>query len=116
MNRREWIDYCLTLPDVYEDYPFDDPSDPHAWTVMRHRQNRKSFALIFERNGLCLNLKCDPLRADFLRGYYKGVTPGYHMNKRHWNTVQLNADVPDEEVRDQIIHRYELTRPNKPRK
>jgi predicted DNA-binding protein (MmcQ/YjbR family) len=116
VNRREWIDYCLTLPDVYEDYPFDDPKDPHAWAVMRHTGNRKSFALIYERNGLCLNLKCDPLRADFLRGYYKGVTPGYHMNKRHWNTVQLNADVPDEEVRDLIAHSYELTRPNKPRK
>ena len=51
MTRRELIDYCLTLPDVYEDYPFDGIADAGAWAVMRHRMNKKSFALIYERNG-----------------------------------------------------------------
>lgn len=60
MTRRELIDYCLSLPLAYEDYPFDDVVDDGAWTVMRHKANKKSFALIYERHGkLCVNLKCD---------------------------------------------------------
>lgn len=58
MTRQDLIDFCLTFPAAYEDYPFDDIADPGAWTVMRHRANKKSFALIYERNGkLCANLK-----------------------------------------------------------
>lgn len=84
MTRRELIDYCLTYPDAYEDYPFDDgPDIAGAWTVMRHRLNKRGFAFIFERNGLCVNLKCEQVRADFLRQIYEGVTPAYHMNKEH---------------------------------
>lgn len=79
---------------------------------MRHRANKKSFALIYERAGrLCVNLKCEPPDADFLRGVYIDVTPGYHMNKRHWNTVLLGGDVPDEELRNMIKRSYELTMP-----
>ena len=82
MIRQKLIEYCLTYPDSYEDYPFDDSIDADAWTVMRHKTNTKSFALIYERNGkLCVNLKCDPFEADFLRKAYKDVTPGWHMNK-----------------------------------
>ncbi len=57
----------------------------------------------------------DPLlpRVSGCRGYYKGVIPGFHMNKRHWNTVLLNANVPDEEVHELIAHSFELTRPKK---
>ncbi len=50
MTRQELIDYCLTYPAAYEDYPFDNVAAPGAWTVMRHRTNKKSFALIYERN------------------------------------------------------------------
>ena len=61
MTRRELIDFCLTFPAAYEDYPFDDITDAGAWTVMRHRSNKKSFAFIYERYGkLRINLKCDP--------------------------------------------------------
>jgi predicted DNA-binding protein (MmcQ/YjbR family) len=112
MNRRELIEYCLTYPDTYEDYPFDDTPDSNvAWTVMRHRMNKKSFAFIYERGGLCVNLKCEPLRADFLRQIYSGVIPAYHMNKEHWNTILLNSDVPDEELYSMIEHSYRLTMP-----
>lgn len=112
MTRRELIDYCLTYPDAYEDYPFDEIVDgPDAWTVMRHRLNKKSFAFIYERGGLCVNLKCEPDRADFLRQVYTGVTPAYHMNKEHWNTVHLNSDVPEDELRGMIEHSYRLTMP-----
>lgn len=109
MNRRELIEYCLTYPDTYEDYPFDDiPDSAKAWTVMRHQLNKKSFAFIYERDGLCVNLKCEPNCADFLRQVYKGVTPAYHMNKEHWNTVRLDSDVPDDKLYAMIEHSYKL--------
>jgi predicted DNA-binding protein (MmcQ/YjbR family) len=112
MNRQEIIDYCLTFPAVYEDYPFDGIADPGAWTVMRHKTNKKSFALIYERHGkLCVNLKCDPFEADFLRQIYKDVSPGWHMNKVHWNTVTLGGDVPDEELQYMINQSYGLIKP-----
>ncbi len=114
MTRRELIDYCLTYPDAFEDYPFDDgPNIAGAWTVMRHRQNKKGFAFIYEREGLCVNLKCEPLRADFLRQLYSGVTPAYHMNKAHWNTVLVGSDVPEDALYDLIDHSYRLTMPKR---
>jgi predicted DNA-binding protein (MmcQ/YjbR family) len=114
MNRRELIEYCLTFPDAYEDYPFDDfPNSDDAWTVMRHLSNKKSFAFIYEREGLCINLKCEPMRSDLLRQIYSGVTPAYHMNKEHWNTVHLDSDVPNDELYNMIEHSYKLTMPKR---
>jgi len=116
LNRQEIIDFCLTFPASYEDYPFDDITDPGKWTVMRHRTNSKSFALIYERNGkLRINLKCDPFEADFLRQAFEDVTPGWHMNKTHWNTITLGGDVPEDELKRQIGRSYDLIKP-KPRK
>ena len=114
ITRKELIDFCLTFPDVYEDYPFDDFTEPGKWAVMRHRTNKKSFAYIFGQNGrLCVNLKCDPMEADFLRRLFKDVTPGYHMNKTHWNTVMLGGDVADDVLRRLIKKSYELIVPTK---
>jgi predicted DNA-binding protein (MmcQ/YjbR family) len=97
VTRRGIIDYCLNFPFTYEDYPFAEMTDGGAWTVMRHRGNRKSFALIYERQGrLRINLKCDPLEADFLRQAFTGISAAYHMNKTHWNTVIVGSDVPED--------------------
>ena len=118
MTRRELIDLCLGYPGSYEDYPFDDftnaGGDGTSWTVMRHRGNKKSFALIFERDGLCINLKCEPMRADFLRSALPGVMPAYHMNKAHWNTVKPDL-VSSEDLEMMIGDSYELTKPKKRR-
>ena len=112
MTRRELIDFCLTFPAAYEDYPFDSIADAGAWAVMRHRANKKSFALIFERHGrLCVNLKCEPLEADFLRKVFKDVTPAYHMNKLHWNTVALGGDLQEEDLKGMIERSYDLIKP-----
>jgi predicted DNA-binding protein (MmcQ/YjbR family) len=117
MTRRELIDFCLTFPAAYEDYPFDGVADAGTWTVMRHRTNRKSFALIYERNGkLCVNLKCDPLEAGFLRRMFADVTPAYHMNKVHWNTIVLGGDVPEDELKAMIGGSYDLIKPKARRK
>jgi predicted DNA-binding protein (MmcQ/YjbR family) len=112
MTRRQWIDACLRMGDAYEDYPFDlDRNAPDAWTLVRHCQNKKTFAFIYERDGLCLNLKCEPLRAEFLRRVYRDITPGYHMNKTHWNTVRPGGDVPDDVVFALIRQSFVLTAP-----
>ncbi len=112
MTRRELIGYCLTFPAAYEDYPFDDIVDAGAWTVMRHHANKKSFALIYERNGkLCVNLKCEPLEAGFLRQAFADVAPAYHMNKEHWITAILGGSVPDEEIKGMIGRSYDLIKP-----
>ena len=67
------------------------------------------FALLnMERLPPAVNLKCDPERALELREAYIGVRPGYHMNKRHWNTVELKGDVPSSVIRDLVDHSYAL--------
>ena len=111
MTRRELIDLCLGYSGSYEDYPFDDYTNAGgagtSWTV------KKSFALIFERDGLCVNLKCEPMRADFLRrAFPDAVTPAYHMNKEHWNTVKPDL-VSREDLEAMIDESYELTRPKR---
>lgn len=112
MTRQELIDFCLTFPAAYEDYPFDNIAGAGVWTVMRHGTNKKSFALIYERNGkLCVNLKCEPLEADFLRQVFVDVIPAYHMNKVHWNTIILGGDVPENELKWMISRSYDLIKP-----
>lgn len=107
LTRKNIISWCLDLPGAYEDYPFDS-----EWTAMRHYGNRKCFAFIYQREGkLRLNVKCEPMEADFFRSAYKQVTPAYHMNKNHWNTVEIGGDVPDDEVLSMIRKSYHLTRP-----
>jgi len=112
MTRQEIVDYCLTFPSAYEDYPFSDVKDIGIWTVMRHKANQKTFAQIYERNDkLCVNIKCDPFEADFLRQAYTDVTPAYHMNKVHWDTVIIGGDVPEDELMLMIKHSYDSIKP-----
>ena len=100
--------FAMCFPDVYEDQPFEDPN----WTAVRRCANRRCYALVFERGGqLCLNLKCEPMQAQFWRQVYPQVAPGYHMNKTHWNTVTLNAGLDDDALDGMIAHSYDLTAP-----
>jgi len=106
-NKKEIIEYCMTYPTVYEDYPFDE-----NWALIRHVTNKKSFVCVYERNKkLYINLKCDPNESDLLRRIYKDLTPGYHMNKEHWNTIEIGGDVPDDALIEMIQHSYDLTKP-----
>ncbi|GHV03180.1 hypothetical protein FACS1894211_15690 [Clostridia bacterium] len=109
MTRREIIRYCLTLTGAYEDHPFGD--DPN-WALLRHKANKKTFACVYERNGrLCINLKCEPGLAVFLREQFRDLAAGYHMNKTHWNTVMTDGDVPDKDLFGFIGMSYDLTKP-----
>jgi predicted DNA-binding protein (MmcQ/YjbR family) len=113
MTKREVIILCLEFEDVYEDYPFDLLTDaPDAWTVMRHKGNRKGFAHIYGRGGQpIINLKLPPCEGDLLRQSFEDIKPAYHMNKEHWNVVNPNGDVPLEMLRGLIEKSYEMTKP-----
>ena len=94
--------YLIKKKGAYEDFPFGPE-------VMVSKVNGRMFALVFlEDSPLSMNLKCDPDLAMHLLEFYKAVRPGYHMNKRHWNTIILDGSVPDDEIFALIDDSYEL--------
>lgn len=101
MNIEELRDFCLSLPDAAEAMPFDE-------TTLVFKVNGKIFALTDLEGPLSVNLKCDPELAIGLREHYPSVTPGYHMNKKHWNTVLIDGSVPDVLIREWIMNSYRL--------
>jgi len=109
-TRQGVIDFCLSLDDAYEDYPFHD----FNWTVMRHKSNQKMFAAICERLGnIWVNVKCDPKLAYMWRSAYESVVPAYHMNKWHWNSIILDGSIPTDEIKNMIDDSFELTKPKR---
>ena len=95
-------DHCLAKPAVTEGFPFGEQT-------LVFKVAGKMFALLgLDAIPPTVNLKCDPERALELREAYEDVRPGYHMNKRHWNTVVLRGDVPAETVRQLADHSYDL--------
>lgn len=96
------IEVCLGLPGAEETTPFGPE-------VLVYKVAGKMFALAVPDDVPArMNLKCDPDRAEELRDRHEGITPGYHMNKRHWNTVLLDGSVPGPLVRDMIAESYAL--------
>jgi predicted DNA-binding protein (MmcQ/YjbR family) len=94
--------YFLQRPEAIEDYPFGP-------AVAVYKVKGKMFATLSEADGVgSMNLKCDPGEAIALRDIFEAVVPGYHMNKQHWNTVILNATVPDAELQRMIDRSYGL--------
>ena len=94
--------YLLAMPCAKLDYPFGEE-------VAVYKANEKMFALIPEgKNPLQISLKCDPLLAITLREKYETVLPGYHLNKKHWNTIVLTGQLPWEEVQGLITLSYDL--------
>jgi predicted DNA-binding protein (MmcQ/YjbR family) len=102
MNFEQLNTYILSKQHATFDYPFDE-------TTRVYRIGEKMFALSSEKSPISVNLKCDPIYALELRSLYEGITAGYHMNKKHWNTVVVeDSDVDEETVRELIDHSYEL--------
>ena len=107
MTKEEYLEFCRNLGGAVLDSPF---SDDFESVVARHSAGRKWFALVMKLGEKwVVNLKCEPLEADFLRKIYKGVIPAYHMNKTHWNTVFLDSDVPRAEIERMTLSSFELT-------
>jgi predicted DNA-binding protein (MmcQ/YjbR family) len=101
MNIETLRDYCNSKKDASESFPFGEDT-------LVFKTKGKIFALVNLDGELSINLKCDPVLALELRERYASVTPGYHMNKKHWNTVMLDGSVPDKEIQSWIDHSYEL--------
>lgn len=94
--------YCHQKPGVTEEFPFDE-------VTLVLKVAGKMFALAgLNDQPVSLNLKCDPDWANILRDHYAAVRPGYHMNKRHWNTVALDGSIPDDQVWEMLDHSYRL--------
>ena len=106
MTWEELREHCLSLPGATETFPFEP-------TVSVFKAaNGKMFAVTTEKvEPIDISLKCEPAIGEALRAQYASIAPGYHLNKRHWITVTLNREVPDERVRELVLDSYELVAP-----
>lgn len=101
MNVEEARLYCLSKNRAEESFPFDDKT-------LVFKVSNKMFALLDLENGSSINLKCDPEEAVYLREHHSEITPGYHMNKKHWNTVLINQTLSDDLIKELIDDSYNL--------
>lgn len=101
--------HCLAKPEVTEGFPFGKD-------VLVFKVNGKMFALMNLEGHLSINLKCDPETAIELREHYAGVLPGYHMNKKQWNTVMLDFSIDSALIKQWIDDSYHLVIQNMPKK
>ena len=106
MDHKTVEDYILSMPNAVREYPFGED-------VAVYKTGDKMFALIAEgKDPVRLSLKCDPTLAKKLREDYESVLPGYHLNKKHWNTVVLTGQLEWDQVQDLIRHSYLLVSQN----
>jgi predicted DNA-binding protein (MmcQ/YjbR family) len=104
MDHKTVEEYVLSMPNARLEYPFGEG-------VAVYKAGDKMFALIAEdKDPVQISLKCDPALAVILREKYETVMEGYHLNKKHWNTIVLTGQVPWEEVQGFIRHSYELVK------
>ena len=102
MDHKTVEEYLLSMPGAKLDYPFGED-------VAVYKIKDKMFALIREKKEpVQISLKCDPLLAETLREKYESVLPGYHLSKKHWNTVVLSGQLSWEEIKGLIDHSYQL--------
>jgi len=101
MNIEILREYCIAKKNVTESFPFGDDT-------LVFKTEGRIFALVNLEGDLSINLKCDPARAIELRERYSSVMPGYHMNKKHWNTINIDGSVPGKEVFSWVDHSYDL--------
>lgn len=109
MNIEELRDHCLQLRAVTEDFPFGEET-------LVFRVAGKIFLLIGLTEANRFNVKCDPELAVELRERHNEVKPGYHMNKKHWNTVYMDGSLTDKQLCDMIDHSYDLIFKSLPKK
>ena len=107
MDHKNIEEYILSMPGAKLEHPFGEE-------VAVYKVGDKMFALIAEgKYPVRLSLKCDPLLSKILRGKYTEVMEGYHLNKKHWNTIVLAGQLPWEEIQGLIRHSYELVTDSK---
>ena len=105
MNLETYYEYCLSKKGVTEHFPFDEET-------LVFKVGGKMFALSslneWEKGNPSVNLKCNPEYAEELRAEYDNIKPGWHMSKIHWNTIEINSEVPDSLIKELIDHSYNL--------
>ena len=102
MDYQNLVDYLMSKKGVTKDMPFD-------FETLCFRVVQKIFALMaWQDDPIVISLKCDPAEAIILRQTYPGITPGYHMNKKHWNTVVIDDRIPEFEIKHMIDNSYDL--------
>jgi len=102
ISHKKVEDYLLSMPNARLDYPFGEDTAVY-------KAGDKMFALVAEKsNPVKISLKCDPILAETLRAKYESVMPGYHLNKKHWNTIVLSGQLTWEEVQDLVRYSYNL--------
>lgn len=109
MHIEAFYNFCMALPGVQEDFPFGP-------NTLVFKVKGKMFTLTDIEEFQSVNLKCDPVRALELRAAYEEIKPGYHMNKKHWNTVSMKGSLPDDLVEELIHHSYNLVVAKLPKK
>ncbi len=110
MNIEELHSYCLSLKGAEETFPFDD-------TTLVMKVGGKMFALIpLDTVETSISLKCDPEKALQLRDEFPCVRPGYHLSKKHWNTVYMDSAISEELLKQWIVDSYELVIAGLPKK
>ncbi len=108
MTHKELEEYLLSFPNTWLDFPFGE--DVFVYRVgPKDSEESKLFALIArDSQPLRVSLKCDPQLAEVLREKYESVQPGYHLNKKHWNTIICSGQLDDDEIKDLARHSYQL--------
>lgn len=108
MTHKEFEKYLLSFPNAWLDFPFGEGTSVYK---VGHKETGegKMFAIIADNSKpLRVSLKCDPQLALVLREKYETIQPGYHLNKKHWNTIICTGQLPDDELKSLARHSFEL--------
>lgn len=109
MHIEELRDYCINKKGVTESFPFDK-------VTLVFKVMNKMYALTTLDRELSINVKCDPEKSIVLRQEYEAIQPGFHMNKKHWNTVSIDGSLPIPLIKELIDHSYNLVVKSLPKK
>jgi predicted DNA-binding protein (MmcQ/YjbR family) len=102
ITHKQLEEYILSMPNSRLDYPFGED-------VAVYKAGDKMFALIAEKTQpVRISLKCEPQLAEYLREKYETILPGYHLNKKHWNTIICSGQLSEQEIKDLILLSYNL--------
>jgi len=108
MTHKEIEEYLLSFPNTWLDFPFGEGTSVYK-AGDKEANDGKLFAIIADGSKpLRLSLKCDPILAQNLREKYESVLPGYHLNKKHWNTIICTGQLTDQEIKDLVVLSYRL--------
>ena len=109
MNIESFREYCISKKGVSESFPFDE-------FVLVFKVMGKMFALTNVEGDFRISLKCEPIKALELREQYSAIKPGWHLNKKHWNTIEIDNSIDDKMLKDLIDHSYDLVVSKLPKK